>query len=121
MSTADEILARLLADEVRIHGSVRPPWIRLPDVHPFDIAWRMGAGEAHVMLWSRWAEGRPASEIAASIARHGAVPADWSWWAASAIDRTDDENDIYDAPFEDVHARLADAGIPVAGVPSESG
>lgn len=116
----DEILAGLLADEVRTHGSVRPPWIAFPGVHPFDIAWRMGAGETHVMLWGRWVEGRPAREVTTAIVRHGPVPADWSWWAAGALDCAGDAAEIYDVPFEDVRARLLDAGIEVAGLPSES-
>jgi len=53
------------------------------------------------------------------IASYGAVPGDWSWWAASAIDDTDTDDDVYDVPFEDVRARLANAGITVAGLPSD--
>ena len=120
VSTPDEILARLLADEIRTHGSVRPPWVAFPGVHPFDIAWRMGAGETHMMLWSRWIEGRSATEVTAAVARHGPIPADWSWWVAEATGVIVDADDLYDVPFEDVRGRLADAGIAVAGVPSES-
>jgi hypothetical protein len=116
----EEILAELLADEIRTHGSVRPPWVAFPGVHPFHIAWRMGAGETHVMLWRMWAEGRPASELTAVIARPGPVPADWSWWVADALDYVVDAADIYDEAFENVRAKLADAGIAVDGVPSES-
>jgi hypothetical protein len=119
-SSPNEILGEILADEIRTHGSVRPPWVAFPGVHPFDIAWRMGAGETHVMLWRAWAAGRTVSETTAVIARYGAVPADWSWWAADALDCIVDADDIYDVPFEDVRGKLADAEIAVAGVPSES-
>jgi hypothetical protein len=70
------------------------------------------------MLWGMWAEGRPDSEVVATIARHGPVPADWSWWAADALALVD-ADDIYEVPFEDVRGTLADAGVAVEGVPSE--
>ena len=53
------------------------------------------------------------------IASYGAVPADWSWWATDALHFTDGADDSYDIPFEDVRARLANAGITVAGLPSD--
>jgi hypothetical protein len=119
MPTRDEILATALAEEVAEHGAVRPPWVRLPNVHPFDIAWRMGEGETHVMLWSAWSSGRDASEIVATIRRYGAVPADWAWWAAEASALLPGEADeLYEIPFEEVRGELVRAGIAVDGEPA---
>jgi hypothetical protein len=39
---------------------------------------------------------------------------------ADALDYVVDAADIYDEAFENVRAKLADAGIAVDGVPSES-
>lgn len=114
------MIADLLASELSEHGCVRPPWVRFPDTHPFDIAWRMGAGETHVMLWSAWEQDIDAARCIAAIQRHGAVPADWAWWAAEAagLVDTDDAEEIYDLPFAEVCRQLATVGIVVDGEPS---
>ena len=109
------MIADLLREELAEHGSPRPPWIRFPDTHPFDIAWRMGAGETHVMLWGEW--DADTTERIAAIQKHGAVPADWAWWAADVAGLITGE-DSYDVPFEDVRRELATVGITVAGEPS---
>jgi len=44
------------------YGTVPPLWIRYPDVHPYSIHWRMGAGESYGMLWSAWWETHNGSE-----------------------------------------------------------
>src|SRR3954452_7308901 len=105
-------MAKLLHEELAQHGSVRPPWILFPGVHPFDIAWRMGAGETHVMLWGAWDISR--SERIAAIQKHGAVPADWAWWAGDMVELIGGE-DMYDIPFEDVCRQLDAVGITVHG------
>lgn len=33
-------------------GVVPPGWFMYPDIHPYSIGWRMGAGEWH--LWAFW-------------------------------------------------------------------
>jgi hypothetical protein len=117
----DDILAPLLDAEVAAHGSVRPPWTFLPGVHPYDIAWRMGAGEGQIMLWHRWSDSREPSEKAAVIRTYGEVPADWAWWAAEATNliTVPDEEDPRSVPFEVVRDKLAAIGIAVAGEPEE--
>jgi hypothetical protein len=121
MPTPGEIIAALLIQEVTAHGAVRPPWVFLPGVHPFDVTWRMGRGETHLMRWGRWREGRARSEIVGAISSHGAVPADWAWWAgeASGVLEAGDDGDLYEVAFEDVVAKLGSAGITVEGLPSE--
>src|SRR5512133_570637 len=42
-----------LAEE---YGSVPPPWFIFPDTHPYDIGWRMGGGESHLMVFNNWWE-----------------------------------------------------------------
>ena len=51
---AEEEIARLVA----IHGAVPPPWYSFPGEHPYSICWRMGGGEAYIMLWSQWWKGQ---------------------------------------------------------------
>src|SRR5258706_14094439 len=43
-------IARLTAQ----HGTVPPPWIAFQDAHPYEIGWRMGAGESYLMVWREW-------------------------------------------------------------------
>lgn len=31
-----------------------PQWIAYPDIHPFSIGWRMGAGESYLMYLGEW-------------------------------------------------------------------
>lgn len=111
---------RQLEEEVERHGCVRPPWIRFPGAHPLDIAWRMGAGEMHVMSWTEWASTRAPDERLAVLRRYGAVPADWAWWAAESVGlltHLDDDDDLYGIPFEDIRTRLEALGVTVEGEP----
>ena len=109
------MIADLLREELAQHGSVRPPWVLFPGTHPFDIAWRMGAGETHVMLWGAWEVA--STERINAIRKHGAVPADWAWWAAEAAGLIAGD-DIYDLAFEDIRRQLVTVGITVDGEPS---
>jgi hypothetical protein len=43
-----------IAELVSEHGSVPPPWFIFPDTHPYDICWRMGAGESHLIVFGIW-------------------------------------------------------------------
>ncbi|OAQ59255.1 hypothetical protein VFPPC_10278 [Pochonia chlamydosporia 170] len=43
-----------IAKLVKEHGAVPPPWFMFPDTHPYEICWRMGAGETHIMNFSAW-------------------------------------------------------------------
>ena len=60
-SAPEDILARLLADEIRSQGLFGPLG-RVSRRAPVRHRLAMGAGSTHVMLWSRWAGGRLASE-----------------------------------------------------------
>lgn len=51
-----EWIERQIADLTSEYGAVPPPWFMFPDSHPYDIIWRMGAGEAHTMVFSAWWE-----------------------------------------------------------------
>jgi len=31
-----------------------PQWLAYPDVHPYDIFWRMGTGEDYIMKYGKW-------------------------------------------------------------------
>ncbi|MGO8995712.1 MAG: hypothetical protein ACLQVI_20570 [Polyangiaceae bacterium] len=113
-------LAAALDAEVAAYGSVRPPWAFLPGVHPFEIGWRMGAGESHLMVWSVWARDRERGDVLAAIGRNMPVPADWAWWAAEAaglVTLPEDEDYMEAVPFDTVRAKLADVGVEVVGEP----
>ena len=45
-------IAALVAE----HGAVPPPWFMFPNTHPYDIGWRMGDGETHVLVFASWWE-----------------------------------------------------------------
>jgi hypothetical protein len=118
--------AREIASEVAKHGVVRPPWVHAPGHDPWSITWRMG-DDGYLSLWASWVSEHPRSEVAAVIRRYGAVPADWTPWAAavacdlppSVREVTNDPADdsILYLPFEDLCALLAAVGIEVSGEP----
>jgi hypothetical protein len=37
------------------HGTVPPPWVVYFE-HPYNICWRMGGGQGHMLLWWAWWE-----------------------------------------------------------------
>lgn len=45
-----------ITELVAQHGTVPPPYIKHPDVHPLEIFWRMGAGEGYIMVFGDWWE-----------------------------------------------------------------
>jgi hypothetical protein len=50
----DRLLRQAVNEFTERMGEVPPPWAEFPDTHPFDICWRMGGGEWHVMVWGHW-------------------------------------------------------------------
>ncbi len=90
-------LERYIADELAAHGAVRPPWAYANE-HPFDICWRMGGGESHVMAFSAWwdRDERMLDERIAFI-RRWSPPPFWFPWSAQLIwpelAPADDEDD----------------------------
>jgi hypothetical protein len=118
VASTEEMVTGMLRDELNEHGSVRPPWIRIPGAHPCEIAWRMGAGESHLMVWSEWSGAHDPNERIAAIKKHGPVPADWAWWAADVAGLIAGE-DPYEFAFEDIEQRLAAIGVVVSGKPKD--
>ena len=116
MTNPNDIIAKLLAEELAQHGAVRPPWVALPNTHPFDIAWRMGTGETHLELWARWAPKK--TEVLDVIRRHGPIPADWTCWAAEALGEIEVDVEAEDLPFDEAREKLEALGVAVDGVPS---
>ena len=49
-----EWIEKQILELVQEHGSVPPPWYMFPDSHPYEIGWRMGAGESYLMVFSAW-------------------------------------------------------------------
>jgi hypothetical protein len=111
----DARLEDAVRSEVELWGEVRPPYVVSPGTDPFDIGWRMGAGEWHILVWSRWWSDPPRDEESrlAYFRRHP-PPTEWLHWCATAVwpeldDEMDDEMDD-DAGGPAVR-RLADHGI----------
>lgn len=62
-----ELLAKVLTDiraELTKDGPfdelkdpMLPPWMKFPDIHPYDIGWRMGAGEGYLCQFNPWYNG----------------------------------------------------------------
>jgi hypothetical protein len=57
MDNEAEWIRKRIGELVERHGAVPPPWFMFPDMHPYDIGWRMGAGESHIMVFHEWWEG----------------------------------------------------------------
>ncbi len=41
---------------------ILPPWIAFPDIHPFDMYWRMGRGEEYLENFFKFYERLPDQE-----------------------------------------------------------
>ncbi|WP_221091551.1 hypothetical protein [Deinococcus aquaedulcis] len=51
-----------LKDIFEEHGTVPPPWVMYPEIHPHSIGWRMGEGEHHMWVWHNWRRELPWTE-----------------------------------------------------------
>lgn len=77
-----------LVDE---YGEVPPPWVYLPDEHPYSGAWRMGSGETLEMVLGEWSSDFAFDERVAYLHRHPTRPRWYEWmtgflWGEDAID-----------------------------------
>ncbi|MBX3273140.1 MAG: hypothetical protein KF729_22945 [Sandaracinaceae bacterium] len=122
MSELPAPLERALVDERRRHGRVRLPWVAFPGMHPFDLGWRMGAGETHLILLAHDAGDRSLEARRAEVIAAGPVPADWAFWVAERLELpgTADDPDLgpYALAFDEVRDALAALGIDVGGEPA---
>lgn len=70
------------------YGAVPPPWFMIPDTHPHEIGWRMGAGEAHIMVFSSWWEKEKADldeEAKIEYFRKWPPPPRWLVWMIEVL------------------------------------
>ncbi|KAF4958769.1 hypothetical protein FGADI_2113 [Fusarium gaditjirri] len=73
---------------VQQHGAVPPPWFMFPGDHPYDIGWRMGAGESYIMMYSTWWEQqkeRLDEKRRFQYFRKWPPPPEWLTWMIDAI------------------------------------
>lgn len=71
---------------IHLHGDVPPPWVYDTQSHPYDLQWRMGAGETFIMVLWGWIEDHIKSEEEriAYIKKYPPPPR-WLGWAADFI------------------------------------
>ena len=103
----DQAIERL----VKEYGAVPPPWQLFQDKHPYSMFWRMGAGESHLMVFSRWWADRNLEEAARiEYFRRWPPPPRWLEWTIEAlwnIDPWNEEEDELDyAPYFERIAKL---------------
>jgi len=80
------LLDEAVASEVADWGEVRPPYVAFTGIDPFDIGWRMGAGEWHIMVWSHWWDAaHPDEPSRLAYFRAHPPPVDWLHWTATAV------------------------------------
>jgi hypothetical protein len=112
----DQRTAALLGEAVRRElsdwGEVRPPYVAFPGIDPFHIAWRMCAGEWHIMVWSHWwsQSHRDEPSRLAYFRRHP-PPTQWLYWSATAIWPEMDDDDVGDDFGGPAVRQLASHGI----------
>ena len=106
----DEEINKLVAE----HGAVLPPYVMFPDIHPFDIFWRMGSGESYLMMYSLWsAKGGMGEAQWIEYFRKFPPPPIWLTWVMDCIwnieknfeenigeDTDDDDAEFNLDPFE---------------------
>jgi hypothetical protein len=75
-----------LAKHIETYGNVPPPWVFVPDSHPYSMRWRMGAGETHIMVFCDWFDDNCQSEPERiSYFKKYPAPPRWLAWMADAI------------------------------------
>jgi hypothetical protein len=97
--SGQELLAQHVAQELKEHGFVRPPW-QYMDEHPYSLGWRMGGGEWHLMMFWDWWESLELDESSriAWVRRWKPTPC-WYPWSARLIwpellDDVDDDTTV---------------------------
>lgn len=95
-----------IASLVSQYGSVPPPWVVLPEEHPYSMEWRLGAGRSHLMLWYRWWQEQNFDQPARiEYFRAWSPPALWLEWMITAIWDIDDPEEVdYSRYFEQIEA-----------------
>lgn len=114
MDQRTALLDEAVRTEIADSGQVRPPYLAFPGVGPFDIGWRMGSGEWHIMVWSHWwAASRPDEASRLAYFHQHPPPAAWLQWSATAVwPELDEEVDDPDDDFGGAAVRrLAEHGI----------
>ncbi|KNG85304.1 hypothetical protein ANOM_006450 [Aspergillus nomiae NRRL 13137] len=78
----EEEINKLVAE----HGAVPPPYVTFPDIHPFEIFWRMGSGESYLMIYSAWSAKEGMSEAQwIEYFRKFPPPLIWLTWVIDCI------------------------------------
>lgn len=68
------------------YGAVPPPWYLFPDIYPYSIGWRMGAGESHMMVFAEWWERQKfTEEQAIDYFRKWPPPPCWLEWLIATM------------------------------------
>lgn len=68
------------------YGTVPPPWVVFPDIHPYSVGWRMGVGEGFLLLWGAWWERQAQSEPdRVAYFRRFPPPPRWLEWMLDAL------------------------------------
>lgn len=79
MAARNRLIAEAPADGV--DDGPPPPWIAYPEYHRYDIGWRMGNGEGHIMTWGSWYDALTPDARASHQARFPTPPGDWEgYW-----------------------------------------
>lgn len=63
-------------DEIEI----KPPWIEFPDIHPYDIFWRMGFGEEYIEKISNYLNNLSQEDLEKYKEKYPITDEDWSGW-----------------------------------------
>ncbi|MFO0968349.1 MAG: hypothetical protein U0793_22570 [Gemmataceae bacterium] len=103
-----------IASYVEKYGAVPPPWIAVPDTHPYDICWRMGAGEGYLDVFRRWWDSQNLEEPERiGYFRKWPPPPRWLAWLIGAIWGIEPEEDeeVEDAAYAPYFARLEALGF----------
>jgi hypothetical protein len=69
-----------LAEQLDARGDLAPPWAAMPELGRYAIGWRMGEGEAWVVLWDLFLKGLDTDRDTRLeyLRRHAPVPFSWA-------------------------------------------
>lgn len=85
-TTTEQWYQAAIRNNIEKYGDVPPPWIFAPDSHPYSIQWRMGGGETHIMVFSKWFDDNCKSELERiTYFKKYPAPPRWLGWMADAI------------------------------------
>lgn len=95
------------------YGVFPPPWVYVPDSHPYSLGWRIGASDTYLDLYNQWWRKQNYNEQQRiEYFKLMSPPPRWYAWVAVEIwDLKPCEYDDYEFDYQPYFKRLSELGF----------